>query len=305
MGRLIGNMTDRIWNCWTKFWFDADYSFSMAMFRPALASILFFFYLTRTSDLTLFYTDAGLLSVDVARQVMPMDFRRSLFEFAPRAFVPHVVYAAHGLLLASLAALGLGFYPRVSAILTLVLHLSFIHRNMLVMFGVDMIATYFLFLFCLADARKPALMRPDLMSMAGSMAYRLSQIQVCIIYAYSGLEKMKGQSWWGGEALWTVLANSQLARMDFSWIAQYPLLIVAATYSTLLWEIYFPVLIWVRPMRLWVIAFGAALHVGIAISINLSLFGLLMIATYLLFIKREDFERVSQVFRRRADKTYV
>ncbi len=298
-------MMGRYYDRWCRFWFESDPYFPMRMFRPALAFILFLFYLSRTADLELFYMDTGMLTADVAREMMPMNFRASIFDLFSGPALGWAVQAAHWLLLASLLALAFGYLGRASAVVAFVLHISFLHRNMLVMFGVDMIGTFFLFLFCLSDFRPRPPVRPDFRSMLGSAAYRLAQIQVCIIYAYSGLEKLKGPLWWRGEAVWSVLANAQLARMDFAWVAHFPMLIIAATYSTLLWEIYFPVLVWFRPVRPWVLAFGAALHIGIGISINIWYFGLLMIATYLLFLERKDFDFLAQVFRPRSDKTYV
>src|SRR5208282_2742533 len=97
------------------------------------------------------------------------------------------------------------------------------------------------------------------------IAFRFSQIQICIIYAFSGFEKLRGIKWWQGEALWDVLANFQVARWDFTWIASFPVLIVVATYLTVLWEIYFPVLVWVRPWSRWMLLFGMVLHIGIGI----------------------------------------
>jgi hypothetical protein len=278
-------------SAWNGFWFESDHREPMQAFRVCLSAILFFFYLSRTGDLELFYTEHGLLSADIAREIMPMDHRYSLFDWVPAAVQLPAVKIAHWGLLGALLALAFGWAPRLAAIIAFALHLSFIHRNMMVMFGVDMIGTFFLFYFCLADGRREVPARPDFRSMLGSVAFRLAQIQVCIIYAYSGLEKIKGPLWWNGEALWSVLANSQLARFDFSWIASFPIVIVLATYSTLLWEIYFPALVWARPLRPWMLSFGVALHLGIAIAINIWWFGFLMIATYLLFVEPRSLEK--------------
>jgi hypothetical protein len=130
------------------------------------------------------------------------------------------------------------------------------------------------------------------------MAYRLCQIQVCVIYGYSGLKKLKGQVWWAGDALWNSLADPQLARWDFSWLAHFALPLTGLTFLTLAWEIYFPAMVWVRPIRKPVLMIGVFLHLGIAIGLNLPFFAALMISTYLLFLDRETLTHGASILKK-------
>jgi hypothetical protein len=145
--------------------------------------------------------------------------------------------------------------------------------------------------------------RPDgqvsrLSAWLGSVAIRLAQIQVCVIYFYSAIKKLTGPSWWHGDAIWQVLANPLWARFDFSWMAACPTLVMFLTYSTLLWELYFPALIWVRRVRYPVLALGVGLHLGISLTMILPFFGLTMIATYTLFIDEGHIESAEKGLRR-------
>ena len=131
-------------------------------------------------------------------------------------------------------------------------------------------------------------------SVLESVALRFLQIQVCVIYGYSGFEKLKGTLWWRGEAVWYALANSQIARFDFSWLSRFPLLIVIATYTTVLWEVYFPILVWLKPIRKYVLLFGILLHLSIAFTVCIPFFGALMISTYILFLDEDELKRLSR-----------
>jgi len=117
-----------------------------------------------------------------------------------------------------------------------------------------------------------------------SVGMRLVQVQICLIYGFSGLGKLKGVSWWNGEALWGVLANPQLSRFDFTWTADFPVAISFLTSATVYWEIYFPALIWVPRLRPWILLWGVALHVGIGVMMNLPFFALIMLSGYVLFL---------------------
>jgi hypothetical protein len=174
------------------------------------------------------------------------------------------------------------------------LHVSFMHRNMGIVYGLDMIATFFLFYLSFAKTDARANRKEDWSTMLTSVALRLCQIQVCIIYAFSGWEKLKGMSWWKGEAIWTVFANAQIIRWQMNWVSHLPIVITIATYMTLLWEIYFPALIWVRRLRPWILVGGIALHLAIGLVVFIPYFSALMMLTYVCFLTPEESQKISR-----------
>lgn len=267
---------------WDEFWFGSDGRTQFKAFRPCFALILLACYATRTLDLELFYGPRGIVPLDAMPELWPMEYRFSLLKHFTST---GALWFFHGLSFLSLASMGLGFYPRFSAAVSLVLHLSFLHRNVTVAYGTDLVSCFYLFFLCFADTRSEDRRdRHDLGSVLGSVAYRLCQFQVCIIYGYSGLKKLKGAPWWSGDGLWYALANSQFARFDFSWLASFPSALAVLTFLTLAWEIYFPALVWIKPIRLPVLAVGVAMHVGIGIGLSIPIFAALMIATYAFFL---------------------
>jgi hypothetical protein len=112
---------------------------------------------------------------------------------------------------------------------------------------------------------------------------RLMQIQLCVIYVYTGMEKLKGHPWWKGSAVWGVLGNHQMMLFDLSFLQQWPLIIAAMTHLTLIFEIYFAVLVWIRPLRNYVLLFGLAFHAMIGFSMGLFFFSAGMMSAYVLF----------------------
>lgn len=284
---------------WHRFWFEADGSARMRLFRVGFGVLLAALYSIRALDADLLFAPDGVRPLLTGADAPQAAFRYSLVDLWPSMAGVHVL---HGLLILTLLMVAAGVMPRLSAVAALVLHVSFLHRNLAAAYGADLIATFFLFSLCFADSRVRSGGNADLRSDLGSVGFRLAQLQVCIIYGYSGLEKLKGAHWWRGEAIWDVLANAQVARWDFGWISAVPLLIVAATYLTLLWEIYFPVLVWLPRIRPWVLVFGVAFHVGIAIAVNLPFFGALMILTYCFFL---DDPTIARLTGKSASDAYV
>lgn len=276
---------------WSRFFFEADAVESLRLFRFALGILLFAAYLVRALDTEFYYGANGVLQLDKMLESFPMKYRWSVFFVWPGN---GALWTGTVIFLLSLLTMAFGFFPRVSAAVAYVLHVSFMHRNMGIVYGLDMIATFFLFYLTFAKTDAPPTRKDAWSTLLTSAALRLCQIQVCVIYAFSGWEKLKGISWWKGEAIWTVIANAQIARWHLNWMAHLPLVITLATYMTLLWEIYFPALIWSKKLRPWILVGGFLLHLGIGIVVFIPYFSALMIISYIGFLTPEESRWISR-----------
>lgn len=301
--KILGLVRDAwrdVWGAWNRFWFESNAPVQMRYFRSVLGWVLFIFYLNLGFDLELYFSNspAGMFPLTLPEDWVKAPFRPSLFHYFTS---DAALWSGYFLYLASLLGLALGRWSRASAIVAYVLHVSFMHRALVVMYGIDLIASFYLLYLCFAEygERSKSSVLSIVRSHLGSMAFRLSQIQVCIIYGFSGLEKLKGAHWWRGEAIWDVLANSQIARFDFSWVSAFPMLIVLATWTTLIWEIYFPVLIWAKRARPVMLFFGVLLHFGIGLTIGIPFFAAIMICTYTLFCEPETLARTEKTLRKK------
>lgn len=288
---------------WDNFFFGPRELWSIAIFRVMACGSLFFLYLRRQPRVTDFYTGEGLLPRELIPQFMS-DFYRPAFNwyFWPDAWMPEM----HLLLLVLLALLTLGVGGRKICWAAWILHMAFNQRNMMVMYGADIVGSLWLFYlsFCRSNAhlnlwdwlrrsfsnRNKTFSKERKSSEEGgsdvftSMGVRLIQIQLCIIYFYTGLEKLKGLSWWDGTALWLILGNPEMRVMDLEFLLHVPLLLALVSFVTILFEVYFPFGIWLKSFRPWWMLIGIFLHIGIAVTMGLYFFSILMLAGYVLFV---------------------
>jgi hypothetical protein len=102
------------------------------------------------------------------------------------------------------------------------------------------------------------------------------QIQLCIVYFASGLEKAMGEQWWNGEAIWRSLMLPVYNHFDFSWISRFPLLAKLGAWGTLIVEMGYPFFVWSRRTRRFWVAATIALHLGIGLFLGLHTFSALM-----------------------------
>jgi predicted DCC family thiol-disulfide oxidoreductase YuxK len=122
-------------------------------------------------------------------------------------------------------------------------------------------------------------------TISANLALRLIQLHLVVIYGMAGLAKLQGPSWWNGTALWKTMTTGEFVALDFTALAAWPLLVNFLTHASLMLELLYPVLIWIRILRPATLAGMAALHLGIAVmSPGLTEFALAMLAANLAFV---------------------
>lgn len=285
-------------NAWNTFWFKPIDLLPAAVFRIVFSAIIFVMYAFRQINVKEYFTDKSTVPYSGAFELLPEIFRPPFIWFPQSDFA---VVSLHAVFLVLIALIGVGFYSRIMSVFALILQVIFLYRNYSVAYGADVMNCYWLFYLCFIDSDRVLSVRqkfrlpsfslklPDFS--LSTVGVRLIQLQLCIIYGYTGLEKLKGGVWWDGSAIWQVMANQQLTTMDFSFLQNFPLLVVFMTYATLIFEIYFPVVVWIKKVRPWWLAIGVFFHIGIAISLGLVFFSGVMIAPYILFISAQTLER--------------
>jgi hypothetical protein len=156
-----------------------------------------------------------------------------------------------------------------------------------------------LLVFAIPMCAAPEIVRNEKLQIVQTGLYNFSRlfcmIYICSIYFISGLDKIGSESWRSGEAISFVgklrymvapaLADSFPTgggtKMIMSWLV-------------IVFELLFPVLIWFRQTRLWLLLFGILFHLVIFFALSLPDFGLIMILSYLIFLNDDDYARVKR-----------
>jgi predicted DCC family thiol-disulfide oxidoreductase YuxK len=195
----------------------------------------------------------------------------------------------------------LGLFTRISGVLLFVLLITIHHRNPVILNSGDTLlrlATFYLIftragdafsldrLIALARGRVSGPPRPR-----APWAMRLIQIQLSFVYLYAFIWKAMGPMWLHGTAVYYTARLAEFWRFPVPYIFEHMWTIKLWTWSTLVIEFSLATLIWVKELRYWVLLAGLLLHAGIDYSMNIPLFGFIMISMYLTFIEPEDLER--------------
>ncbi len=113
---------------------------------------------------------------------------------------------------------------------------------------------------------------------------RLLLIQMAVIYFNNGVHKLIGPQWRAGSSLYYVLSDLTLTRWSYAEVPLPFVLTQMLTWGVLVWELAFPLLVFLPSTRSATLLTGVLLHLGIGLSMELGVFALYMLCLYLPFI---------------------
>ena len=235
---------------------------------------------------------------------------------------PTLMRVVHGATFVVFLLFTLGVSTRLMSVLTWLGALSYLHRSMHILFGMDTMMNIALFYLMIGDsgaalsvdrlvkryraarqslAKSGKIDEPTRLylaappaSVTAGFALRLLQVHFCFIYMASGLSKLKGNSWWNANAYWDTLANPEFTPIFYKtyesglrWIMQnrmiYGVMCALSVAYTFICEIGVPFLVWTR-LRPVAVMMGVMLHAGIALFMGLVVFSLFMLTLLLCYI---------------------
>ena len=285
---------------WNTFWFTPTDPLPLALVRIAVGALLTWSSIVWLLDADAFFGDhAWLLPSDTWRM---NDQPWQWSGYFACSSAPAIRLVAVGTLLAAVL-LTIGLATPLAAVMALIGFVSAANRAPLNVFGFDDVLGMLLIAVAVGPAgavlsvdrlmfpRPPSALR----SVRATLAIRLIQVHLCVIYFFSGCGKLLGASWWEGTALWGSIANACYRTLDLTWLANHPLIVNALTLATLLWEVSYPALVWPRLTRRIVLGMAVAVHIGIGLAMGMMEFGLAMIVANMAFVPAETWRRLCRI----------
>ena len=267
-----------------RFWFAPTTSHTTALLRVLTGGMALYSTAIWGLELEAFFGDSGFQPSSL---IEPRG-GPSLWFFVPDAWLRPVHYGC----LAALACYTIGAGTPATKWLAFGIVASYAQRAPMATFGLDQILTFLTLYLALAPCgrvwsvdsllfRKPGEPAP---SPRNTVATRLIQVHLCVLYTAAGLAKLKGEAWWDGSAIWKTIANLEYQTADLTWLAAAEPVGHLLTHVTVAWELSFWALVWRPRLRPYVLAIGAGMHLGIGAFLGMWTFGLVMLIAYAAFI---------------------
>jgi hypothetical protein len=283
---------------------------SLAVFRIAIAVLLICEICDRFPYAEAFYSDAGFFSTEFSKEELPRSW--SLNQLDGSVLYQQTILIS---LCVSAILFGLGLFTRVATIVCWFLLISIHVRNPMVLIGGDTLMRMVLFwsmfiplgrvwsLDAIWKTRRQAARRQKaLIENASSVQTEVGAnetnylvsfgtgcliLQLCFMYWFAGIAKLT-EHWFDGTAMEYVLRLEIYVHPFGSWLLNFPLLLKAVTYGTLVLELFGPFLlfipVWNHWFRLLVIAAFWSLHIGIDLSIDVGMFSVNSMAVWLVLL---------------------
>jgi hypothetical protein len=300
---------------WTRFWFTPSDPIVLSLVRILIALVGLWWYLSYLPVLQDWFGPEGIFSLNMSlalREKMG-GTAISLLDLAHTASQLWLIYF---LGVAALVMMLLGLFTRFATIASLLVVLSFNHRAPMLIRYVDNILPMLMFYLCIGPAganfsidqcwrqwrRRKRLgtvaPEPDTIrySSAATVAIRLMQVHLALIYGGMLVAQLQGQVWWQGTAVWWMIARPESRLVDLTFLTgmgsqQLEYLMNVCTYAILLYELCFATLIWNPLARPILLILGFFIWGGLALVSGSVSFAVLMFVGNLAFLPSETLRR--------------
>lgn len=256
-------LTQTFGTAWNRFWFQPRDPAVVCLLRVLLGAFSFYTLLTYTPDLVRYFGPDGLVPLEAISQLRPSNY--AAFSFLNYLTTPGELWGFHVLALVIVGLFTVGFFTRVTSVLTLLVMLSYFHRAPMFTSEYEPVLSLMLAYLCLAPAgrcfsvdhwlrkRKANALNPVAefeYSWGATVVTRLIQIHIAVVYVMMALAKVEQEVWWNGWASWLIMARPESRSLDLTGLLHnQPYIYTTLTFLVVTYELTFPVLIWNRLAR--------------------------------------------------------
>ncbi len=289
---------------WNKFWFEPTSPTPMGLFRIALGLVVLQCLLIHLwPDWKLYFSDQSIIPIDsMIAKYWYRDVYFDLMLLLPPGDQPKIIF--FWVIVVAAVFMTLGLFTRTSTAIVFLGLLSLDSHFELNQNAGDNFVRIACLLTAFSQAGKAFSIdnlirslredwrvkgfRPPLSS---PWAQRMFMVQLSVVYYHTWICKMMGDRWNDGTAVYYATRYDDIIRFPVPFLFDNLFVCQMLTWGTLVIEFALFTLIWVKPLRYWVILAGLALHLGIEYSMNLPMFEWMFMFSYITFIYPEDLTR--------------
>jgi hypothetical protein len=258
-----------------------------------------------------------LLPPEFAQQLRIDELEQERFGFSLLWFAEGAInlWIVYGLGLVAILLMIVGLFSRVTTIAAFLFVLSFVHRTPMMARPVDFVLTMLMFYLCIGPSgayfsidailrrrKRQATtdvpeQREQLFSSAATVAIRLMQVHLALIFFAMAMAQLREEAWWQGTAVWWMMAKSDSRLIDLTGMngalnnmglaRAFEYLVNFSTHLIVLYEFSFAILIWNALARPMLLVLGAFIWFGIALVSGYVSFAVLMFVATLAFLSPE------------------
>jgi hypothetical protein len=312
----FATLVDSFGSGWNRFWYTPSDPATLGQLRIWTGLAAIYVHLMYSLDLIRWFGPGGMLSRELVDKFSRDQYGNpvwSSFSYLNLLSSPTELWFGHIVGMIVLILFTVGFYSRVSSVLALMVTLSYIHRAPMLTGMAEPILALLMFYICLgpngAAYSVDQLLKRRKQSdspqndvptkyFSATIAIRLVQVHLSVAYLMMGIGKIaeSGDTWWGGTAVWWLLAKPESALIDLTHVLNdSPYLVNFWTHAIVAFEIGFALLIWNRLARPLLLAIAIPMWLSLGVILGEMTFPILMLVGNLAFFSpaviRQCFKR--------------
>ena len=248
---------------WDRFWFKPTQPHTLALIRILGGAMLLYTHLVWSLNLEAFFGRTSWVDSKTSQLLnQGLDGRVYAWTYLWYVDSPTVLWILHLAAIGVFVCLMLGLWSRITSILAAVITICYCHREIGALFGLDQINAYLALYLAIgpcgdawsldrwfAQRKSPRPLPPPAATSGATLAIRLMQVHLCVIYLFGGLGKIKGDTWWDGSAVWWSVASLEYQSLDMTWLVRHRWLIALLTHITVFWETFYCFFVWSKLTR--------------------------------------------------------
>ena len=304
------DLNQRAGRSWNRFWFAPTDPLLICFLRLGVGLLGLAYLLSFNTDLVRLFAGGGLMSIDTVEAIRGSSAGQGwiYFSFLDLAATPGALWACHVVGVLILVLFTIGAFTRLTSVLSLLVVLSYIHRQPVLTGPFEPVLSMLLLYLCLgpcgaylsldrwrAGRREGAgKKRSDVASCwTATLSLRLIQLHCVAFYLLMGLSKLSGEVWWEGAAVWILISQVRSRPVDLTFLREQRFVLEAWTQVIVAFELVFPLLIWKTLLRPLLLLVALLMWISLALLTGLSGFCLVMLVASAAFLPTEVCHRLA------------
>ena len=278
---------------WNRFWFVKESPAPLCVLRIAYGLVILTCLINWAPDVLLLFGNNGVVTAE-AIQSFNGGPRFSLLFLLPDN--DEYIVALFYLMMTAACCVTVGLFTRVSLIVLFVLLVSFQNRNSAMLISADYLLSTMAFILALSPAGQMFSLDYWRKKRAGKAIehwdvkadiwpLRLLQLQFTAVYYDAFVGKALSRYWQDGTAVYYVSRIDILRHMPVPFVFDHLWTCQLLTWSTVVIELALCTLVWVKPLRYYVLAAGLLMHLCLEWCLTIPIFQYAMITLYLSFVE--------------------
>lgn len=277
-----------------EFFFTPKPTESLAMFRILWCSMLFIYFLFDVGNIENLYGPHAVLSLKTVEAQFP-HAHLNLFNIIGNSH--ETLYLFFGVYGIALILSIIGFHTRLSLITVLCCMVSLHHRNIWVTSSSETLMRIMMILLVCSPCGHSLSVDAFLGRTKNQYkkdrdwapwALRLMQIQISVVYIWTVWQKLKGETWFDGTAVYYATRFESMKNLPVPYLLDNLAMLKMLTWGTLIIEMALGILVWIKEFRIPVIVLGILFHLGIEYTMCIPFFEWVMIICLTIYFTPEE-----------------